>query len=353
MSLKKTLYATAAALLAVLPAAITLTASGTAAAQTQQVDLKKTKLVIAYQDPAFPALIRKSGVVDGTPYQIEWVLLTGPAANLSALYAGRIDLGHMGDTSLTIEQANARTEWTKETAPLRIVAGWRNAHSKEYLPEVTAVRTSAGIGSVQAIKEHKFGYNYGGYNHAQYLATLVKAGLTEKDIQPVKFADGATSAAGFNAGEVDVYSGALGPILTTVHSGAGRVLLTDRDTGIPALNVWTTTSADLKDPAKVAAFQDFFARLSGYWAWHDAHRDEVIGVLKETLKISDERAAFEYEVRSGGFVRFDGGLLGQEQKIADILYDGHAIRKKVKVDVEYDPRFNAVQKAVWPIPSRD
>lgn len=348
MSLKKSLCAG----IAVLLAATALTLASTAEAQSQP-DLKNTRLVIAYQDPAFPALIRKSGVVSAVPYQIEWVLLTGPAANLSALYAGKIDLGHMGDTSLTIEQSNARTEWTAQSVPLRIVAGWRNAYSKAYPADVTAVRSSANINGVQGIKGHQFGYNYGGYNHSQYLVTLVKAGLTEKDIQPVKFADGATSAAGFNAGEVEVYSGALGPILPTIKSGAGHILLTDRDTQIPALNVWATTSTDLKDPAKVAALQDFFSRMSGYWAWHDAHKDEVIGVLKDTLKISDERAAFEYEVRSGRFVKFDSGLLGQEQKVADILYDGHAIRKKVQVAVEYDPQFNAVQKAIWPIDAKD
>ncbi|WP_069264033.1 ABC transporter substrate-binding protein [Paraburkholderia nodosa] len=347
MSLIKSLFAGVA--LAV--AAVTLTLSGTASAQSQP-DLKQTKLVIAYQDPAFPALIRKSGVVSSAPYQIEWVLLTGPAANLSALYANRIDLGHMGDTSLTIEQSNARTQWTKDATPLRIVAGWRNAHSKDYPPVVTAVRASAQISSVAQIKGHKVGYNYGGYNHSQYLATLVKAGLTEKDVEPIKFADGATSAAGFNADEVDVYAGALGPILPTIRSGAGHILLTDHNTQIPALNVWATTSADLKDPAKVAALQDFFSRMSGYWAWHDAHRADVIGVLKDTLKVSDERAAFEYEVRSGGFVKFDAGLIGEEQTIADILYDGHAIRKKVNVAVEYDPQFNAAQKAVWPVASK-
>ncbi|MFM0223060.1 type 2 periplasmic-binding domain-containing protein [Paraburkholderia dipogonis] len=140
---------------------------------------------------------------------------------------------------------------------------------------------------------------------------------------------------------------------STIKSGAGHILLVDRDTQIPALNVWTTTSADLKDPAKVAALKDFFSRMSGYWAWHDAHKDEVIGVLKDTPKISDDRAAFEYQVRSGSFVKFDAGLLDQEQKIADILYDGHAIRKTMKVDVEYDPQFNAVQKAIWPIKSKD
>ncbi|SDV47203.1 sulfonate transport system substrate-binding protein [Chitinasiproducens palmae] len=333
-----------------LIAAATLTQAGPVRAQTPP-DLKGTKLVIAYQDPAFPALIRKSGVSDSTPYQIEWVLLTGPAANLTALYANRIDLGHMGDTSLTIEQANARAEWTKDSAPLHIVAAWRNAYSKDYPAAVTAARTSANIKTPKDIKGHKVGYNYGGYAHAQYLAALVKAGITEKDIEPIKFADAATSAAGFNAGEVDVVSGGMGPILNTIKSGAGRVLLTDRDTGIPALNVWTTTSSVLKDRTKVAALQDFFSRMSGYWAWHDANRDAVVAILKETLKVSDERAAFEYHVRSGAFVKFDAGLIGQEQRVADILFDGRAIKKKVKVDVEYDPRFNAAQKAVWPVRS--
>jgi sulfonate transport system substrate-binding protein len=341
---------TAFAGIAMLIAAATLVPTRTAHAQNQP-DLKATKLVIAYQDPAFPALIRKSGVVNSAPYQIEWVLLTGPAANLSALYANRIDLGHMGDTSLTIEQANARTDWTPDSTPLRIVAAWRNAYSKEYPAAVTAVRTTAKIGTPADIKGHKVGYNYGGYAHSQYLAALVKAGLTEKDIEPIKFADAATASAGFNAGEVDVVSGGLGPILTTIKSGAGHVLLTDRDTGIPALNVWTTTSTVLKDPAKVAALQDFFSRMSGYWAWHDANRDTVIGILKDTLKVSDERAAFEYHVRSGAFVKFDAGLVDQEQRVADILFDGHAIRKKVNVSVEYDRQFNAVQKAVWPVKS--
>ncbi|MDR2127457.1 MAG: ABC transporter substrate-binding protein [Burkholderiaceae bacterium] len=338
MSIHQLLHAGIAALAIALSPAIALA--------QQQPELKNARLVISYQDPAFPALIRKSGVLDGAAYTVEWVLLNGPAANLSALYAGNIDLGHMGDTSLTLEQANAPTAWTPENAPLRIVAGWRNAHSRAFPRLTTAVRTSANISSVQDIQGKKFGYNYGGVNHAQYLATLVQAGLTEKQIEPVKFNDSPAAAAGFNAGRVDVYAGGLGPVLTSIRSGAGRILLTDRDTGIPAMSVWTATSKVLKDPLKVAALQDYFGRLSGYWAWHRSNKAVVIDVLKSSLKITDERAAFEYEVRGGSFVKFDTELLAQEQKIADILFDGRAIKKKVDVRIGYDPQFNAAQKAI-------
>ena len=116
---------------------------------------------------------------------------------------------------------------------------------------------------MQEIKGHKVGYNYGGYNHSQYLATLVKAGVTDKDIDAIKFADGATSAAGFNAGEVDVYSGALGPVLPTIKSGAGTILLRDRDTQIPALNVWTTTTACAEGSGEDGCAPGFFLASFG------------------------------------------------------------------------------------------
>ncbi|MDR2127456.1 MAG: nitrate ABC transporter substrate-binding protein, partial [Burkholderiaceae bacterium] len=68
MSIKKLLRAGIAALLAIaLSPAIALA--------QQQPELKNARLVIAYQDPGFPALIRKSGVLDGAAYKIEWVLL--------------------------------------------------------------------------------------------------------------------------------------------------------------------------------------------------------------------------------------------------------------------------------------
>ena len=305
-----------------------------------------TKLTISYQDTAFPALIEASGVLDDADFDVEWVNLTGPAANLQALYSGAIDLGHMGDTSLTIEQANSKTEWTADNAPLEIVAGWRSPHSEEFAPLVTAVRTSAGIDDIDQAKGHTWGFNFGGYNHAQYLVSLVQAGLTEDDIKPTQFADGATSAAAFNSGEVDVYSGAQGAILSSLTSGDAKILLTDEQTEIPALNVWTATRDVLEDDAKDAALEDFFTRMSGYWKWHDDNADEVKDILKKQLKVDDARADFEYEVRRGVFQAFDDSLLAKEQAVAQSLFDGAGIPKLPDVSVEFDPRYNDGQQAV-------
>jgi len=305
-------------------------------------------LKISYQDTAFPALIEASGVLKGAPFDVEWENLTGPAANLQALYAGAIDLGHMGDTSLTIEQANASSDWTKDNAPLAIVAGWRNNYDPKYEPLVTAVRTSANIDTLADLKGHSWANNFGGYNYAQYLVSLVKAGLTEDDIQPKQFADSATSAAAFDDGQVDVYSGSHASILPALQSGDAKILLDDKDTAIPALNVWATTRADLNDPKKDAALKDFFQRMSGYWAWHDSHESEAESIIEKQLKVDATRAAFEYQVRSGAFWQFGTTLIKEEQAIAQTLYDGKAIDKLPDVSVEFDPRYNDVQKAITP-----
>jgi len=314
-------------------------------------DTSGTKLVIAYQDNGIPTLIGESGVLDDAPYTVEWAILAGPAANLTALYGRTIDVGHMGDTSLTIEQANADREWTEQTVPLKIIAGWRNDYDPRYPPLVTAVRADSGIESLADLRGRSWGYNFGGYNHAQYLVSLARAGLTEADIEPVKFNDGNASAAAFNSGQVQVYSGSHGPILSALASGQARILLTDRDTGIPALNVWTARTDVLADPDKDAALRDFFGRLARFWQWYADHPDQVRQTLQRTLKLDEHRAAFEYHTRSGPFRRLDEALVAEEQAVADELARAGAIKKPVDVAIEYDPRYNDVQQAQAPQPA--
>jgi sulfonate transport system substrate-binding protein len=332
-----------------LAAALTalLTATGLAAcADGESGSGGQTELKISYQDTAFPALIDASGVLNGSPFRVSWSTLTGPAANLQALYGGAVDLGHMGDTSLTIEQANAKQAWTKENAPLQIVAGWRNNADPAYAPLVTAVRTSANITDIAGARGHTWAFNFGGYNHAQYLASLIKAGLTPADIKPVQFADGASSAAAFNSGRTDVFSGGQAAILSSLQSGDAKILLTDRDTGIPALNVWTASRKTLDDQAKNTALQDFFGRLSGFWDWYDQHPDDAKAIIKKQLKVDDARTEFEYHVRSGRFWEFDPPLIAQEQQVAQTLFDGKAVPKLVDAGIGFDPRYNAAQRAL-------
>ncbi|EKS71353.1 MULTISPECIES: ABC transporter substrate-binding protein [Caballeronia] len=296
-------------------------------------------LTIGTQDAAWPLIVEASHVLDGAPYKVKWAVLTGPAAQLSALYSKVLDVGLMGDTSLIIEQGNARTPWTADTAPLQIIAGWRNPDSS-YPPIVTVVRKSADVKDLADLKGKTWGYNFGGFNYLQYVLSYVKAGLKPKDFEAVKFGDGNVSASAFNAGQVAVYSGGYGPVKETVDKGDARVIIRSDELDIPALSVFTARTDVLRDPKKSEALGDFLGRLKNSWTWWAQNVPAVEKIYLEKMKQSPARAKFSAENGRSRFYPLDKELVAREQKIADTLYKSGDIKNQIKVDVEFNPVFD-------------
>ncbi|KXU91489.1 nitrate ABC transporter substrate-binding protein [Caballeronia megalochromosomata] len=297
-------------------------------------------LTIGTQDAAWPLIVEASHVLDGAPYKVKWAVLTGPAAQLSALYSKVLDVGLMGDTSLIIEQGNARAPWTPESAPLQIVAGWRNPDSS-YPPIVTVVRKDADVKNLADLRGKTWGYNFGGFNYLQYVLSYNKADLRPKDFQGVKFGDGNVSASAFNAGQVAVYSGGFGPVKETVDKGDARVVIKSDELDIPALSVFTARTEVLRDPAKSQALGDFLGRLKHSWTWWAQNVPAVEKIYLEKMKQSPARAKFSAENGRSVFYPLDKQLVVREQRIADTLYRSGDIKNKIKVDVEFNPVFDA------------
>jgi sulfonate transport system substrate-binding protein len=241
----------------------------------------KPVLLVGFQDQTLPETVAASKVFEGAPYDVQWVTLTGPAAQLSALYSKAIDLGHMGDTSLIIEQGKAKEEWNAANIPLQIVAGWRTA-DKKYPPIVTVARTGTGVETLADVKGHSWSHNFGGYNYLQYALSLVKVGLTEKDIEAVRLQDTTTSAAAFNTGKVDIFSGSTLGAIDAIEAGKAKILVNSDELDIPALNVFTARGDVLRDPAKKAQIADFLTRLRTYWAWYPDHKAEIETIFVES-----------------------------------------------------------------------
>ncbi|MGJ5202818.1 ABC transporter substrate-binding protein [Bradyrhizobium sp. HKCCYLR20261] len=304
----------------------------------------KPVLLVGFQDQTLPETVAASKVLDGAPYEVQWVTLTGPAAQLSALYSKAIDIGHMGDTSLIIEQGKAKEEWTAANAPLQIVAGWRTA-DKKYPPIVTVARTGTGVETLADAKGHSWSHNYGGYNYLQYVLSLVKAGLTEKDIEAVRLQDTTTSAAAFNSGKVDIFSGSTLGVIDTIEAGKAKILVNSDELDIPALNVFTARGDVLRNPEKKAQIADFLTRLRTYWTWYPDHMAEIEAIFVEKLKQTPPRAKFVTAFQQSSFVVFDDALIAREQRIAEVLLKSGVIPKAIDVAVEFNRDFNAAAVA--------
>lgn len=320
-----------------LAAALALTTAALAGPAAAQ---ERVKLLIGYQDLTVPSTVTASKVLEGAPYDVEWVILPGPAAQLSALYSKNIDVGHMGDTSLIIEQGKAKEAWPADNPPLQIIAGWRATDAK-YPPIVTVVRTDAKIDTLADLRGKQWAYNFGGFNYLQYVLTGLKAGLTPKDYEPVQLGDQNASAAAFNSGRVQAYSGSIAPVGEAIEKGAARVLITSDELEIPALNVFTARGEVLKDPQKREALADFLARVRTHWTWYADHLDEVQKLYEEKVKQTPARAKLTTLYQKATFRPLDAALVEREQKIADVLFEAGAIPRKIDVNVEFYRGFNA------------
>lgn len=298
------------------------------------------KLKVGYQDSTLPELARASGVFDDAPYGVEWVVLPGPAAQLSAVYSKAIDLAHLGDTSLIIEQAKAPDAWAQKVPPLQIIAGWRNTDAR-YPRIVTAARTRTGAERPEDLKGRKWAFNFGGLNYVQYLLALKKAGLTAADIEPVQFGDGNAAATAFNADHVDVYSGVGALVGEAVEKGQARIVITSDDLDVPTLGVFAARGEAIADPARRAVLEDFLGRLGRYFAWYSANLDTVERVYIDKVKQSPARARYYVEFGKARFRPIDADLIRREQKIADTLLEAGAIARQIDVGVEFNTTFNA------------
>ncbi len=299
----------------------------------------RLKLLIVFQDQTIPKTVEASHVLHGTPYDVQSVRLAGPAAQLSALYSKAIDIGHMGDTSLIIEQGRHQTPWTASTAPLRIIAGWRS-NDTEYPPIVTVARTEAHITTPADAKGHRWAYNFGGFNYLQFVLSVLKGGLKEEDIDTVRLGDQNATAAAFLSGRVDLYSGASAAVADALAKGTAKLVLTSDQLDIPALGVWTARGDVLRDPAKHEAIADFLGRVQKYWSWYAQHPDEVQKIYTEQLKMSPTLARYNVSYLKATFQPLDDGLVKREQHIADVLQQAGAIPKTIDVNVEFARDFN-------------
>lgn len=324
---------------AALPALLAASVCGWSASAAAQA--KKVSLLWGYQDAAMPALVEASKVLEGTPYDFQWVVLAGPAAQLSALYSKAIDVGHMGDTSLIIEQSRAKTEWTEENAPLQIIAGWRNLDAK-YPPIITVARTSSGVTTLADLKGKKWGNNFGGFNYLQYVLSYLKGGLTPKDFEGIQFGDAQASSAAFISGRVDAYSGGTVTVAEAIQKGDAKVIVTSDDLDIPALGVFTARGDVIRDPAKSEAVRDLLSRLQKYWVWYAANLDKVEQIYIERIKQTPSRAKLSTEFGKASFRPLDDDLVRREQRIADVLLEAGAIPRKIDVNVEFSRKYNSV-----------
>ena len=156
----------------------------------------------------------------------------------------------------------------------------------------------------------------------------------------MRLADQSTSAATFNAGRADVYSGSTVAVAEGIEAGKARILVNSDELDIPALNVFTARTDVLADPTKKEAIADFLDRVRKHWEWYAANTGAVEKILIEKVKQTPARARLTAQYQQAVFYKLDDELVRREQRIADALLQAGVIPKKIDVTIEFNRDFN-------------
>jgi sulfonate transport system substrate-binding protein len=322
-----------------------LTACGGSAGATDSAavgggaDSSKVTLTFGFQTADYPALLEASGLFKDLPYKLETPVISGPAAQISALYSKATDLGLVGENTAAFEAANADDDWSKTEPKIYTIGGY-SAKDAPYPAPSLFVRKSANINALSDLKGKSIAYNFGGNIYAGYVKVLAQAGLTVKDIKPVQLADNQAAAAAFVAGQVDAVVTGYPQIKRAVDSGDAVRLATNTDLGIAGGAGFITRADVLKDPAKLAAIRDFFSRFSKFYSdWYPQNEAAVEKVLQSVLKQTPELAKINWENNSKGrlYKVGDPAFIAQEQAIVDAAYAAGGVKHKRDVSAVFNP----------------
>lgn len=318
------------------------TAAGPAPGASPDVDLSKVTLRIATQTSEINRrLIEASGVLDDTPYEIDWAYFDGANSTIEALNAGAVDVSvGLASTGTVLAQANAPTPWTADDAPFRIVAATR---TKEFSGSTIMVHADSGIETIDDLRGKKIGFAKGSFHHFFLVATLQEAGIPLSDVDIVTMPI-AEARPAYDSGALDVLVTGVASGLPFVRSGDSKILTTSEGF-VDFFSLVVAHQRALDDQGKAAAVADLLPRLVAADEWSAANPDAVTRLFEDVEKRTPEDAADSARLNPSDYFPVDDAFAATQQRQADIFFAEGVTSSEIDVRIAIDPRYNDIVEA--------
>ncbi len=294
-----------------------------------------TELRVGDQNDLLQTLLSAAGQDRDLPYKLTYGKFQGGPAILEAFRGGSLDVGIVAETPAIFAQAAKQD--------VKVVGVVQS--SKDAVHVVTSPGSTAR--KVADLKGKKIAYTQGTTFQPALLKALRNAGLTPADVTLVNLTPLDTPAA-LASGQVDagVVTEPLGTKYLVANKDKGAHELTD-DKGLNSgLQFLVAPGAALRDEARTAALRDLSARFTRAELWLAEHQQDWVrayftGVQKLPQDIGEAVVANNGKPTIPGYA----AAIAQQQQVADLLTEAHAIPGRLDVSAEFDTRFDAVQQA--------
>lgn len=314
--------------------------SGSAGAATAGDDLSGVTITVGQQGSDTQFGFVASHLFDDTPYRIKYATFQSPAATLTALASGNIDIANnLSQWTLTQGAAAASPPWTSRTAPYKTVLATGPDRTVALDRFVIAASKASGITDIRQAKGKRWGIIPGSSLNLFAYAVLDKLGWTLKDVQIVNL-DSTNQALALQTGQVDVLFNVTDNVAGAVQHGA-KIIGSAQDYGLTIYTGFQANSRAIDDPLKGKAIEDFVRRLVLYQNWLVQHPREQQAALVQGLHLSAPQAEQVYR-----YTRLipvaPGEIAAYSQQVSDFALKTGLIRQRVDAAALLDNRYAKV-----------
>ncbi|WP_028936942.1 ABC transporter substrate-binding protein [Pseudonocardia spinosispora] len=312
MKSRRLLVALAGALALLLPTACSSSSDGPA-------DLSSVTLKVGDQAGIQQALLQASGVLNGTPYKVQWAQFPAAAPLLEALRGGAIDIGIAGDAP-TLNALAATKDITVVAANESPARGGLAI----LVPKDSPIKTVADL------RGHTVSpTTQGSIGHYLLLQALTEAGLTAKDVT-ISFLQPVDAAAAMQSGSIDAWS-TWDPYTAVAQQEQGARILRDPIGLASGLSFLDANNDSLADASTRAAMTDFVRRYNTALQWARTNPGENTRIYVQLTRRPEAVAGLvaQRSLRTG--VPLDARVVGKLQEVADNYHRYGVMRQPVAV----------------------
>ncbi|MBB3102008.1 sulfonate ABC transporter substrate-binding protein [Azomonas macrocytogenes] len=249
-------------------------------------------------------------------YKVTWHEFQAGPQLLEALNAGSVDFGYTGSPPPIFAQA----------AGIDLV--YVGAEPFAPATEGIVVGKDAPITSIADLKGRKVAVQKGSSANYLLVASLAKAGLAIKDIQPV-YLPPADARAAFENHNVDAWS-IWDPYLAAIEK-TGSVKVLGNYQGLQQTNAFYEASRSFAEK-KPQLLQALLAELAKAGAWANDNPKEVARLLAPQLGLPEDVLEYWQARARYGVQPLSEEIVAVQQKVADTFYEQKLIPKAVKVE---------------------
>lgn len=296
-------------------------------------------LKVGDQRGAVHALMTAAGVLNDTPYQIQWVQMPAAAPLLEALSAGAIDLGGVGGAPFAFAYSSGAPIKAVLASRLRTIAPGLG-HSSAII-----VRRGSTIRTLADLRGRKLATIKGSSGHDIALRLLEKARVDPKSVKFVFLNNGDAKAA-LDSGDIDAWSTWGTYVGIAVEENGDRILADAEGLIIPGAVAGFQAASDAAIATKAPLLRDFLGRLTRAHAWVKTHPEAYAAqIAKETaVPLSVARYSVAAALCSE-YAPIDADLLEDQRKTLERYRAAGVIDALPKLGGGYITTFSDVARA--------